>query len=75
LVEWSLVDSSDSESADGEEMPDPWKYSVAGASIKKHHDTGSGESVGFEISLEEIIPVSGEHESNDRNGDTFDHYR
>ncbi len=23
LIEWSLVDSSDSESADGEEMPDP----------------------------------------------------
>jgi len=75
LVEGGLVDSSDSESADGEEMSDPGKYSVAGASIEEHHDAGSGESVGFEISLEEIIPVSGKHESNDRKSDTFDHYR
>ncbi len=56
-------------------MPDPSEYSVEDASVEEHHDAGSGEGVGFEISLQEVIPVSREHESKVKKSDTFVHYR
>lgn len=75
LVEWGLSDVSDTESSDGDQMSDPGKYGVENTSVEEHHDTGSGKGVGFEISLEEIIPVSCHHESNNKKSDTFVHYR
>ena len=65
LEKLSLTDFPDTESSDWQQVSDPCEYCEQCAGIEEEYGTGSWEGVGLEISLEEIIPISGEHESED----------
>lgn len=70
-VEGSLANISDTKSADGEEMPTPHGDGEEGERISKKDTKSTWESNSFEISLEEIIPVTCPKQSKLCNNCTF----